>query len=214
MESHYPSLREILARTRLKVPDLPGQKWANRLLGVGIALTLLTFVLAGPAFFSPAWKAFVVKFVIWVYGASLLFNGAAVFLLVASLAVGLLRAADIQAGQFDQQHVDEQALAASLAATHAQQPLERTAARLQLEIDLIENTKALAAALGGLVGSLTPVAALLVRQGALTWKPEDLALLPAALGVAVGLILTLRFRDHLVRARHVVQEALLKLPAG
>ncbi len=217
MPNPYPSLQKILAQTRVKVGDLPLQGLANPAFGLGVGLTVLTLILAAPAFFFPSWKALAAPGVLWIYAASLVSMAVAAGLFVLGLVINLLRASHVRAEQFDQQHAAEQDLADLLARTYSREALEPTINRLQLEIEMIENTKAAITAMGALVGSLTPLAALMVPLSAVALKPDDLVkwvLAAAGAGGAISLVLTLRFKDHLTRARHVLQRAQQHVPAG
>jgi hypothetical protein len=216
MSTPYPSFHQIIARTRLKAVGFPLQNASTVVMGVAVGLTIATLLVSGVALIHEGWRPVLRLVALWIYLGSIFGFGLWLLLFLLGAFVSLLSASQIGARQFDQRHALEQELADQVARDYPREMIARTLRRLQLEIDFTENHKAMMAAVGAVVGSLVPLAANL-PENPLKVQVDDtlkLAIATAGVGGAVVLLFVIRFKTHMGRARHVLQEAEQRLGAA
>jgi hypothetical protein len=216
MSAPYPSFDQIIARTRLKAAGFPLQNASTVVMGAAVALTVVTLLISGVAFVQEEWRPVLRPLALKIYLGSVLGFGLWFVLFLLGAFISLLSASQIGARQFDQRHALEQELADHVARDYTRDMIARTLRRLQLEIDLAENHKTMMAAVGAVLGSLVPLAANL-PENPLKVQVDDtlkLAIATAGVGGALALMFIIRFKTHMGRAKHVLQEAEQRLGAA
>jgi hypothetical protein len=216
MSTPYPSFHQIIARTRLKAVGFPLQGVSTIVMSVAVGLTIVTLLISGVALIHEGWRPVLRLVALWIYLGSIFGFGLWLLLFLLGAFISLLSASQIGARQFDQRHALEQDLADHVARDYTRDMIARTLRRLQLEIDLTENHKAMVAAGGAVLGSLVPLAANL-PENPLKVQVDDtlkLAIATAGIGGALALMFIMRFKTHMGRAKHVLQEAEQRLGAA